>query len=115
VPARLGPHREGCGAQVTERKTVRLAYVTRWAATRGIVVVMDAEVYRPPGATDGREYLTKHGTNLFEMSGHWTDNLDVAERRWREAVKKAHKAAQKKAKALGELLKGPAQYEKGKA
>lgn len=109
MPARLGAHSEDGGAQVTERKTVALAYVTKWAATRGIVVVMDAET----GTTDNfGTYLWLH--HSLVGPNHWTDDLNVAERRWREAVKKAQKAAQKKAKALGALLKGPAQYEKGK-
>lgn len=93
---------------MTERRIVPLAYVTKWSATRGIVVVMDAKVTRL-GALSGS------GTSLYVSPAHWTDDLDVAEKRLREAVTKAHKAAQKKATALRNLLDGPAQYEKGKA
>lgn len=87
---------------MSERKVVPLAYVTKWAATRGIVVVKGAEVTVTGALVRG---------HLFAPANQWTEDKFVAEVLWREAVERSQKAAQKKAKSLGSILNGPAKYE----
>lgn len=79
---------------MTERRKVPVAYVTKWATTRGILVVRGAETYET--------YLTKKdpGVHLFVGAKQWTEDKDEAETRYRAALKKAHVSAVKKAASL---------------
>lgn len=69
---------------MSDRK-VPLAYVTKWAATKGILVVRDAETY-----SEGK-YLTKGA--LFVWPKDWTEDKEYAEERYRAALKRKAAAA----------------------
>lgn len=88
---------------MTERKRVPLAYVTKWAQTKGILVVKDGEVYAE------EKYLTK-GSFLFVRARDWTTDKAVAEERYRAALLKASEAAFKKHKALVDAINAPPKY-----
>lgn len=85
-----------------KHKRIKVAYVTKWAATRGIVVVKGMEM-------TGNGYLYTGFTSVPERE--WTEDKSVAEARWRNAVGRAADAAQRKADALRAQLSGPAKYE----
>jgi hypothetical protein len=76
-----------------EKKTVPVAYVTKWATTAGILVLRDVELSDvAPGS-------------LWHLHGHirpsdWTEDRVTAEGRWRQAMAKTADAAEKKAKRL---------------
>lgn len=76
---------------MSQRRTVPVAYVTKWATTRGIVVVRDAEI------TDGGYYWTG---SLCIPSSQWTEDRAEAERRWRKAMEKERARLVKKQAAL---------------
>lgn len=82
-------------------KPVPIAYVTRWAATRGIVVMRGATL------TDaGRLWDGFHS----HAQSDWTIDRTVAEGRWRKALAKAASAAQKKADNLRAAAILPPKY-----
>lgn len=89
-----------------EKRIIPVAYVTKWAASRGILVVHSGEYVPRDGGDDG--YLSK-GV-LFVHPNNWTDDKDVAVSRWRKALN-AKIASHKKAIAkLGEALMGDAPF-----
>lgn len=90
---------------MSKTPTVSLAYVTKWATTRGIVVVRDADL---------TERLAIWKGSIYVPSAHWTRDRDEAERRWRDAVKKAAILAQKKADRLSAMANGAPKYEERK-
>lgn len=90
----------------SEKKTVPVAYVTRWAATRGIVVMRGRSV-----SDSGRLWDGFHAHSPKD----WTTDKDEAERRWRLAVTKAGMAARRKAEALLDMALGAPKYDDTKA
>lgn len=88
----------------TKGKTVPVAYVTKWAATRGIIVLRNAK--RSDSYPD-RLWLNHAHVGPKD----WTEDRPEAERRWREAVTKASMAARKKAEALLDLSMGAPKYD----
>jgi hypothetical protein len=93
---------------MSERRKVPVAYVTKWATTRGILVVKGADGW----TTDGEEYLTgrESGSGLFVAPAHWTEDKDKAELRYRAVLLKASQAAFKKHKALVAAINAPPKY-----
>lgn len=82
---------------------VAVAYVTKWATTRGIVVVRQAETHT---SASGVVYLC-HGAGLIEPKA-WTTDKAEAEKRWDAAMWKAHNAAKAKADRLAkQVFQGP--------
>jgi hypothetical protein len=88
---------------MTERKKVPLAYVTRWAATRGIEVVRDGQC---------SEMFPDH----FRWNGslihpnHWTTDKAEAEKRYRAALTRAYQSSMRKAKTLKAAINAPPKY-----
>jgi hypothetical protein len=72
-------------------KRIPIAYVTKWATTRGILVIRDG------GVSEGG-YL--YCGFISVPQSHWTEDRAVAEGRWRKAMQKAADLAQKKADRL---------------
>lgn len=83
---------------MTERKTVPVAYVTKWAQTMGILVWKDAEL------SEGRYlYRQKRKGDVSHVSvsaNHWTTDKAVAEGRYLAALKKQEKALVQKLKSV---------------
>ena len=84
----------GRGASFMPNRTIPVAYVTKWAATAGIVIYRDVEV------SEGEYLWTKYQSI---SPNQWTDDRNVAEGRWRQAIIKAATAAEKKASRLREM------------
>jgi len=82
-----------------------IVYVTKWAKTRGIVVMEDVEV-AGGYIYFGGIYLPRDNTN------HWTTDKAVAEERWRQAVEKEAKRLKLAAKKYEALSKGAPVYAK---
>lgn len=75
-------------------RTVRVAYVTKWATTRGIFVVTS-------GTAKGGYLKAAHGwSSLFVNARHWTESQEEAEHRYRLELDKAIAAALRKVAAL---------------
>ncbi len=85
----------------TDKKTVPVAYVTKWATTEGITIFRDAEV-TASGALSLRY--------IWVPPAHWTEDRATAEGRWRKAMSKAADAAEKKAKRLRAAAALPPKY-----
>lgn len=88
---------------MTERKTVPLAYVTKWAATRGIVVVK--------GGHEAEGGYFDNGPWMFVSPSQWTTDRAEAEARYRAALLRASQAAFKKHSALVAAINAPPKYE----
>lgn len=77
---------------MNDRKTIPIAYVTKWATTRGIIIVRDAEV---------TEHGALYGRNcLYVPASQWTEDKEEAVDRWHASLLKAAASAEKKADAL---------------
>lgn len=88
-----------------KERNVPVAYVTRWAATRGILVVKDGEAH----AYDSGTYLKKG--HLFVSAKEWTEDKAVAEGRYRAALRRALNSAEEKVKRIQAALDAPPKYE----
>ena len=91
---------------MSDSKTVPVAYVTKWATTRGILVVRGAEEYK---ADFGAVYLSRDD-GLFVGPKQWTTDKAEAEERYRKALKRARDSALKKAQALRSAIEAPPKY-----
>jgi hypothetical protein len=85
---------------MNHKRTVPVAYVTKWAVTRGILVVKNATT-----AGDDGEYL--RNSRLFAGPTQWTEDREVASGRWRKAMEKARVAAARKAAKLADRFVQP--------
>ena len=83
-------------------RTARVAYVTKWAVTRGILVEHDRRV------SEGG-YL--HIGFSAVPSSQWTEDKVVAEGRWRQALSKAAASAERKAMNLRVAMTKAPPYE----
>lgn len=84
-----------------ERK-VPVAYVTKYAETRGILVVKDAEI------SEGGYCYTGF---LSVPPKEWTEDKDIAEDRYRAALRRALNSAEEKVKRIQAALDAPPKYE----
>lgn len=87
---------------MSERK-VPVAYVTKYAETRGVVIVRDGET-----ADNGR-YLSKGC--LFVNPKDWTEDKAIAEERYRAALKRTLNSAEEKVKRIRAALDAAPKYE----
>lgn len=88
------------------REVIPVAYVTKWAKTRGIVTWENAE------RTEG-DYLYSRGAWRCQATkNHWTTDKAVAEERWRQAVETEAKRLKLAAKKYEALAKGAPVYAK---
>lgn len=86
---------------MSDRETVPIAYVTKWAATRGIIVYRDASISE-------RGYLWTGFQSIPPRE--WTEDKASAEARWRMAVMKSAQNAEKKAAKLRASLTRAPKY-----
>lgn len=86
---------------MSERK-VAVAYVTKYAETRGILLLKDVEI-----SENGYCYCG------FVSAGpkEWTEDRAVAEARYRAALLRARNLAEEKMKRIQAALDGPPKYE----
>lgn len=91
---------------MSERK-VPVAYVTKYAETRGIVVVRDAEETEG-GALSAGDFS---GSSLWVAKGHWTEDKAIAEERYRAALRRALNSAEEKVRRIQAALDAPPKYE----
>lgn len=89
---------------MADRKTVPVAYVTKWAATRGIVVKRDAV------KSDNFPDHIRMGHALIRPE-QWTSDKAEAEVRYRKALAAKADAATKQAKRLIAAMSAPPKYE----
>lgn len=89
---------------MSKRRTVPVAYVTKWATTRGIVVVRDAE----RSESFPECLILRVG---FMHQREWTEDRAEAERRWRKAMEKERARLVKKQAALAQALKDGPRWE----
>lgn len=89
---------------MNERKTVPVAYVTKWTTTRGILVVRGK-----PRSDNFTDHL-RVGPSLIRPND-WTTDKAEAETRYRAALDRAYTSATKKAKALKAAINAPPKYE----
>jgi hypothetical protein len=80
---------------MADKRIIAVAYVTKWAATRGIVV------YRNVSVSEGG-YLWTGWQAIPEC--HWSENAQTAEGRWRQAIQREAQKAEKRAAALRDML-----------
>lgn len=85
-------------------QVVAVAYVTRWATTRGILVVRQAR------RSDSFPDCLRHGGALIQPS-QWTTDRAEAETRYRAALMKAERAAFRKHVELVQAINAPPKYE----
>jgi hypothetical protein len=85
-----------------DKQIILLAYVTKWATTRGIIVVRNAETTDSGALSKGF---------LWAGPNHWTTDRVTAEGRWRKAMQKAADLAQKKADRLRRAVALAPKYE----
>lgn len=90
---------------MSDSKVVSVAYVTKWATTRGILVVRGAEEHT---SDDGTKYLTKR--MMFVSPKHWTTDKAEAEERYRSELIRAERAALKRHKAAVAAINAPPKY-----
>jgi hypothetical protein len=88
---------------MSERSKVPVAYVTKWAVTRGIVVWKDAK------ETESGWLYPKKGWMGVAFK-QWTEDKAIAEERYREALLKASQGAFKKMKAMEKAINAPPKY-----
>lgn len=84
-------------------RNVPVAYVTKYAETRGILVVKDART------NDEGVYLVKRP--LFISPKEWTEDKAVAEDRYRAALRRALNSAEERVKRIQDALDAPPKYE----
>lgn len=86
---------------MSERK-VSVAYVTKYAETRGILVVKDAEISKGGYCYSG-----------FISVGpkEWTEDKAIAEDRYRAALRRSLKSAEEKVKRIQAALDAAPKYE----
>ena len=85
------------------KREVKLAYVTKYAVTRGIIIVRDATTNE-----DGR-YLSKRP--LFIGPAAWTEDKAEAEKRFLSAINRKIASAEKQISALKAKAIAGAPYE----
>jgi hypothetical protein len=90
------------GGAMSERQTIPIAYVTKWATTVGIRIIRDGEV-TPLGA------IMKVG-GLYATKNDWTEDKVEAESRYRVMIDSARKAAQRKVEKLAALYRAAPKY-----
>jgi hypothetical protein len=91
---------------MTDKRVVPVAYVTKWALTRGVLVVRGASLMLGADHNFANDYLKKG--HLFVGRKHWTENREEAVTRWRKALEKEHKRLLNKAEDVGKrLLEAP--------
>lgn len=90
---------------MSEHRDVPVAYVTKWATTRGILVVKGAETHV---GQNGAVYLTKGA--LFVDARHWTEDKDEAERRYAAALKRRERALGENLKAIRQAISDGSRY-----
>lgn len=90
-------------------KTIKVAYVTQWAKTRGIVVWENART-TAAGAVVPANY--GRGSHAYVFPKHWTTDKALAEERWRQAVQTEAKRLKLAAKKYEALAKGEPVYAK---
>lgn len=87
---------------MSERRTIPVAYVTKWATTVGIRVVRGAEV------TERGALFARGG--LYVTPNHWTEDKAEAEARYRALFDAARQSAEKKVRKLEALYKAAPKY-----
>ncbi len=85
-----------------EERVVPLAYVTKYAEARGIIIVR--------GASTHGEYLVARP--MFVGPNDWTEDKALAEQRYIAAMKRALKSAEKRAAKIREAIAAAPPYEK---
>ena len=88
---------------MTERRTVPVAYVTKWAVTRGILVVKESR------RCSNERYLYFKGNAV--PPAHWTEDKAEAERRWWKAMEAAQKRLERQEANLAKALKAGPKWE----
>jgi hypothetical protein len=91
------------------REVIPVAYVTKWAKTRGVVVWENALV-TGAGAVVSSNY--GRGSHAYVSAKEWTTDKAVAEERWRQAVETEAKRLKLAAKKYEALAKGAPVYAK---
>lgn len=95
---------------MSTKRIVPVAYVTKWAATKGILVVRGAEAVQRDGHDDA--YLSK-GFKLFVHPAHWTEDRAVAVALWRRALKNKRKSHEKAIAKIEKALAGEPPFTEG--
>lgn len=90
-------------------KVVKVAYVTKWAKTRGVVVWENARV-AGAGAVVPSNY--GRGSHAYVSAKGWTTDKALAEERWRQVVETEAKRLKLAAKKYEALSKGAPVYAK---
>lgn len=88
----------------TDRKTVPIAYITKWATTAGIAVRRDVEISTvdPNSLWLGQSHISPK---------HWTEDKAEAEKRWRAAVRKEAVRLRKRAEEMEATASGAPKYD----
>lgn len=90
------------------REVIPVAYVTKWARTRGI------EIWEGGKINASGKFLLHpafgHGSSAAIGPKHWTTDKAVAEGRWRQAVETEAKRLKLTAKKYEALSKGAPVY-----